>query len=144
MLIIKIGDQIIDSYMIFQWNSVGEKRKKKNGGHYFAHLCNIKIKENIDNINLLLYSVIMIKKWKTDDINLIIYFVGDTKTVVFLRSHLELPILEQLRSWLFGWSEPGAWAAFYKAAPAPSFSQAKKNSHFLVLHTNSEQFIKIH
>ena len=73
MLIIKIGDQIIDSYMIFQWNSVGEKRKKKNGGHYFAHLCNIKIKENIDNINLLLYSVIMIKKWKTDDINFLIY-----------------------------------------------------------------------
>ena len=73
MLIIKIGDQIIDSIMIFRWNSVREKRQKKNGRHYFAHLCNNQDKRSTDNINLLLYSVIMIKKWKTDDINFLIY-----------------------------------------------------------------------
>ena len=49
---------------------------------------------------------------------------------------LEPPLLGRLRSRsrFFCWSEPGAGAALFKAAPAPaaSFRQAKKESLVLV------------
>ena len=76
MLIIKIGDRIINSYLIFRWNSVREKKnKRKTDDITLLIYAIIKIKENTDDISLLLYSVIMVKKRKTDDINFLIYAI---------------------------------------------------------------------
>ena len=48
------------------------------------------------------------------------------------RAAPEPPLLGWLRSRFLFWSKPGAGAAFFKAAPAASFRQAKKKSLVLV------------
>ena len=75
MLILKIGDRIINSYWIFRWNLVREKNKRKTDDITLLIYAIIKIKENTNDISLLLYSVIMVKKRKTDDINFLIYAI---------------------------------------------------------------------
>ena len=57
-----------------------------------------------------------------------------TGSISSVAEPLEPPLLGRLRSRsrFFCWSEPGAGAALFKAAPAASFRQAKKKSLVLV------------
>ena len=52
--------------------------------------------------------------------------------VLRCRSRLELQLVRWSRSRIFCWPEPRAGAAFFKAAPAASFWQAKKESLVVV------------
>ena len=47
-VIIKTDDRIFKHRLIFSWIPIQEG--KKNGREYFAHLCNIMIKENTDDV----------------------------------------------------------------------------------------------
>ena len=64
------------------------------------------------------------------------------KQNMFWNTYSKIVSLRWSRSQFFLWPDPKAGAAFFKAAPAASFWQAKEESLVLVTHMTQEQFIK--